>query len=77
MVAKRYAQIYDIDHKETFYPLAKINVVRVVLTLPVDFGWKLSQLDVKNVFLQRALEENPLEIVGLSGKHNFEKKKKL
>jgi len=56
LVANAYTQIYAIDHEETFSPVAKMNVVWVVLALTTNFRWALHQLDVKNVFLHRALE---------------------
>ncbi|XP_048442476.1 uncharacterized mitochondrial protein AtMg00820-like [Pyrus x bretschneideri] len=33
LVANRYAQIYGIDYTDTFAPVAKINIVRVLLSL--------------------------------------------
>nr|KYP37079.1 Retrovirus-related Pol polyprotein from transposon TNT 1-94 [Cajanus cajan] len=57
LVAKGYTQTYGIDYEETFAPVAKMNTVRVVLTLAAHFGWDLHRLDVKNVFLHGNLEE--------------------
>ena len=45
------------DHQETFVPVAKMNIVRVLLSLATNFGWSLQQFDVKNVFLHGDLEE--------------------
>ena len=33
MVAKRFTETYDIDYSETFASVAKMNTVRVVLSL--------------------------------------------
>ena len=51
LVAKGFTQIYGIDYSETFAPVAKMNTVRVILSLAVNYGWKLQQFDVKNAFL--------------------------
>lgn len=57
LIAKGYTQTYGIDYLETFAPVAKMNIVRVLLSLAANFGWKLHQYDVKNAFLHGDLEE--------------------
>ena len=56
-VAKGFTQTYGIDYQETFTPVAKINSIRVLLSLVVNSNWVLHQLDVKNTFLNVDLEE--------------------
>ena len=56
-MAKGFLQFYDIDYQETFVPVAKLNVVRILLSLAANLDWKLQQLDVKNVFLDDDREE--------------------
>jgi hypothetical protein len=57
LVAKGFKQRYDIDYEDTFSPVVKIAIVRLVLAISVSRGWSLRQLDVKNAFLHGVLEE--------------------
>ncbi|XP_078165548.1 uncharacterized protein LOC144560258 [Carex rostrata] len=57
LVAKGYTQTYGIDFQETFSPVAKLNSVRVILSLAANLDWPLHQFDVKNTFLHGELEE--------------------
>ncbi|CAL8152358.1 unnamed protein product [Prunus armeniaca] len=57
LLAKGYTQRYGIDYEETFAPIAKINIIRVLLSLVANLDWQLHQFDVKNAFLHEDLEE--------------------
>jgi len=57
LVAKEYTLTYGIDYLETFSPVAKMNVVRILLSLAANYGWSLQQFEVTNVFLHGNLEE--------------------
>ena len=57
LVAKGYTQTYGINYTDTFAPVAKINTVRVLLSLVVNLDWPLQQFDVKNAFPHCKLSE--------------------
>ncbi|CAL2258809.1 unnamed protein product [Prunus armeniaca] len=46
---------YDIDYEETFALVAKLNIVRALLSLATNLDWPLHQFDVKNAFLHSEL----------------------
>ena len=46
-----------MDYQETFAPMAKMNIVRILLSLAINFDWELQQYDVKKAFLHGELEE--------------------
>jgi hypothetical protein len=47
---KEYIQVYGVDYRETFSPIAKLNTVRVLLSFAVNLDWPLHQFDIKNAF---------------------------
>lgn len=57
LLAKGYKQTNGIDYQETFANDAKINFIRILLSLVGNLNWPLQQFDVKNVFLHGSLEE--------------------
>ncbi|RVW60936.1 Retrovirus-related Pol polyprotein from transposon RE1 [Vitis vinifera] len=57
LVARGFTQSYGIDYQETFAPVAKLNTIRILLSLAVNQDWCLQQLDIKNAFLNEDLEE--------------------
>jgi hypothetical protein len=57
LVAKGFTQTYGIDYEKIIGSVAKINSIRVLLSIVVNLDWPLHQFDVKNAFLQGDLEE--------------------
>ena len=56
-VAKEYKQKYGVDYQETFASIAKINTIRILISIVVNWDWVLQQFDVNNAFLNGDLEE--------------------
>ena len=72
LVAKGYTQTYGVDYQETFAPVAKMNTIRILLSLAAHYNWQLLQYDVKNVFLHGDLDQEiymniPLGFEGNTG----------
>jgi len=56
LIAQGFTQTFGVDYKETFALIAKMNIVRVLLSIVVNSGL-MCQMDVKNTFLHGNLEE--------------------
>ena len=57
LVAKGFSQVEGIDYNETFSPVAKMNSIRIVLSLVASHKWEVHQMDVKYAFLHGDLKE--------------------
>ncbi|KAK4336544.1 hypothetical protein RND71_044146 [Anisodus tanguticus] len=57
LVAKGFAQEYGMDYEETFAPVAKMTSIRVLIVVASVRHWHISQMDVKNAFLNGDLQE--------------------
>ena len=55
-MAKGFTQKEGVDYFETFFPMAKMVSIKVLVVASVK-GWFLSQLDVNNAFLHDDLDE--------------------
>jgi Reverse transcriptase (RNA-dependent DNA polymerase) len=51
LVPKGFTQTYSIDYQEIFAPIVKINTIRILLSVAINQGWNLFQMDVINMFL--------------------------
>ena len=57
LVAQGFTQTHGIDYEDTFASVAKLNAIRVILSIVVNLDWPLYQLDIKNAFLNGDLDE--------------------
>jgi hypothetical protein len=55
LVAQGYTQIEGIDFDETFTPVARLESIRILLSISCHLGFKLYQMDVKSDFLNGIL----------------------
>ena len=51
LVAQGYSQEEGIDFEETFVPVARLEVIRILLAFTVSQSIKLFQIDIKSAFL--------------------------
>ncbi|KAH7571721.1 hypothetical protein JRO89_XS04G0125500 [Xanthoceras sorbifolium] len=57
LVTKGLSQQYGMDYEETFAPVAKMTTVRTLIAVASIRQWHISQMDVKNAFLNGDLHE--------------------
>ena len=51
LVSNGYSQFHGVEYTETFAPIAKMDSIRLVLTITSSKGWKVQHMDVKSGFL--------------------------
>lgn len=56
-VAKGFQQTTRLDYDESFSPVIKSSIVRIVLSIAVHLYWEVRQLDINNAFLNDNLKE--------------------
>ena len=66
LAARGYTQTYGIDYQETFSPIAKLNTIRVFLSLTANLDWPIHQFDVKMHFYMEILRKRFIRIFHLA-----------
>ncbi|KAM1955170.1 hypothetical protein ACFX16_024756 [Malus domestica] len=56
-MANGYSQRARIDYDEVFAPFARLETIRLLISLAAQNKWKIQQMDVKSAFLHEVLEE--------------------
>jgi hypothetical protein len=57
LVTQGYAQNEGVDFDETFAPVARLESIRILLSIACHLGFKLHQMDVKSAILNGILQE--------------------
>ena len=50
-MAKRYSQDFGVDYDETFSPVFKLTLLRILLAIGAKYDYEINQVDVKTAFL--------------------------
>ena len=57
LVVKGFSQVEGIDYNETFSSVAKMNSIRLVLSLDASHKWEVHMMDVKSFLLHKDFQE--------------------
>jgi hypothetical protein len=57
LFAQGYTQIEGVDFDETFTLVARLESIRILLSIACHLGFKLYQMDVTSAFLNGILQE--------------------
>ena len=57
LVAKGFSQVESLDFGETFAPVVRLEVIRILLAYASHHEIKLYQMDVKSAFLNGFINE--------------------
>jgi hypothetical protein len=57
LVTQGFSQVVGLDFRETFAPVARLKVIRILLVFAASKRFKLYQMDVKSAFLNDIIHE--------------------
>ena len=61
LIGKGYNQEEGINYDETFFPIARLEAIRILLAFASFMDFKFFQMDVKSAFLNGFIEEEVLK----------------
>ena len=56
LVAQGFTQMYGVNFKDTFAPVARLSSIRAVIALAASEDWELHQMDVKSAYLNSPID---------------------
>ncbi|KAH9768805.1 hypothetical protein KPL71_011738 [Citrus sinensis] len=59
LVVKGFTQVPGVDYSDTFAPVARLDIIRLLLAVAAQKNWRVYQLNVKSAFLNGFLQEQP------------------
>ncbi|GJU38240.1 retrotransposon protein, putative, ty1-copia subclass [Tanacetum coccineum] len=51
LIAKGYTQLYEVDYKETFSPVADIRAIRILISIAVYYDYEIWKMDIITAFI--------------------------
>lgn len=57
LLSHRYSQIHGLDYHETFSPVVKPTMIRLILAIAVHLKCSMRKVDIKNIFLHGLLRK--------------------
>ena len=60
LVAQGYTQVKEVDFDESFAPIARLESIRILLSIACIMNFKLYQMDVKSAFFNGISHEEVL-----------------
>jgi len=57
LVAKGFTQTAGLDYEETFTPVARLDLLRLLLSLAAIFNWNVHHIDIKSASLNGHLDK--------------------
>jgi len=73
IVAKGYSQKYGVDYYQTFAPVARLETIRLLMAIAVQYGLKVHQIDVMTAYLNARLDEEVVMEIPEQMKETLEK----
>lgn len=58
LVARGFSQKEGVDYTQTYAPVARFGIVRLLLSISVIFKWVTRHIDIKSAYLNGCLEED-------------------